>query len=237
MEKKEFQSESKRLLDLMINSIYTNKDIFLRELISNASDDLDKLSYRALTDKKVKVKKDELEIYLEYNKENRTLKITDNGCGMMKEELEENLGTIAKSGSLTFKENMSKEEKNSIIGQFGVGFYSAFMVSDKISVLSRSIDSEDAYLWESEGADGYTIEKAKKKDIGTEITLHIKEDTEEFEYSKYLEEYPLKTLVKKYSDYIRFPIKMECTRHELKDEEKHVIYVQPDSSEFRACPL
>ena len=221
MAKKEFQSESKRLLDLMINSIYTNKDIFLRELISNASDALDKLSYRALTDKKVKVKKDELEINLVYDLENRTLKIIDNGCGMTKEELEENLGTIAKSGSLAFKENLSKEEKDSIIGQFGVGFYSAFMVSDKISVLSHSIDSDDAYLWESEGADGYTIEKAKKKDIGTEITLHIKEDNDEFEYSKYLKEYDLKTLVKKYSDYIRFPIKMECTRHELKDEEKH----------------
>lgn len=221
MAKKEFQSESKRLLDLMINSIYTNKDIFLRELISNASDALDKLSYRALTDKKIKIKKDSLEINLVFDKEKRILKIIDNGCGMTKEELEENLGTIAKSGSLAFKENMTKEEKNSIIGQFGVGFYSAFMVSDKISVLSRSVDSEDAYLWESEGADGYTIEKDKKKDIGTEITLHIKEDTEEYEYSKYLEEYELKKLVKKYSDYIRFPIKMECTRHELKDEKKH----------------
>ncbi len=140
---------------------------------------------------------------------------------MTKEELEENLGTIAKSGSLTFKENMTKEEKNSIIGQFGVGFYSAFMVSDKISVLTKSIDSNDAYLWESEGVDGYTIEKSKKKDSGTEITLHIKKDDDEFEYTKYLEEYQLKTLVKKYSDYIHFPIKMECTRHELKDEKKH----------------
>ena len=221
MAKKEFQSESKRLLDLMINSIYTNKDIFLRELISNASDALDKLSYRALTDKKLKIKKEDLEINIVFDKETRILKVIDNGCGMTKDELEENLGTIAKSGSLAFKENMSKEEKNSIIGQFGVGFYSAFMVCDKISVLSKSIDSEDAYLWESEGADGYTIEKDKKKENGTEITLHIKEDNDEFEYSKYLEEYELKKLVKKYSDYIHFPIKMECTRHELKDEEKH----------------
>ena len=221
MAKKQFQSESKRLLDLMINSIYTNKDIFLRELISNASDALDKLSYRALTDKKVKVKKDELEIFLSFDKENRILKVEDNGCGMTKEELEENLGTIAKSGSLSFKENMTKEEKNSIIGQFGVGFYSAFMVSDKITVLSRSVDSDEAYLWESEGADGYEIKKDQKDSFGTIITLHIKENDDEFDYDKYLDEYQLKGLVKKYSDYIRFPIKMECTHHELKDEEKH----------------
>ena len=213
MAKKQFQSESKRLLDLMINSIYTNKDIFLRELISNASDALDKISYRSLTDKKVKIKKDELEINLAFDKENRILTIEDNGCGMTKEELEDNLGTIAKSGSLTFKENMTKEEKSSIIGQFGVGFYSAFMVSDKITVLSRSVDSEDAYLWESEGADGYEIKKDKKDSVGTIITLHIKENDDEFDYDKYLDEYELKILVKKYSDYIRFPIKMECTHH------------------------
>ena len=221
MAKKQFQSESKRLLDLMINSIYTNKDIFLRELISNASDALDKLSYRALTDKNVKIKKDDLEINLSFDKDNRTLVIEDNGCGMTKEELEENLGTIAKSGSLSFKENMTKEEKSSIIGQFGVGFYSAFMVSDKITVLSRSVDSDEAYLWESEGADGYEIKKDKKKEFGTIITLHIKENDDEFDYDKYLDEYELKSLVKKYSDYIRFPIKMECTHHELKDEKKH----------------
>ena len=221
MAKKEFQSESKRLLDLMINSIYTNKDIFLRELISNASDAIDKLYYRSLTDKKLKVDKDDLEINLEFDKDNRTLVITDNGCGMTKSELEENLGTIAKSGSLSFKENMTKDEKIDIIGQFGVGFYSAFMVSDKITVLSRSVDSEDAYLWESEGADGYTIKKSKMDGHGTKIELHIKENTDEFEYDKYLNEYELKQLVKKYSDYIRFPIKMECTHHELKDEEKH----------------
>ncbi len=221
MAKKQFQSESKRILDLMINSIYTNKDIFLRELISNASDALDKLAYRSLTDKKIKVKKEDLEINLSFDKDSRTLIVEDNGCGMTKEELEENLGTIAKSGSLSFKENMTKEEKNSIIGQFGVGFYSAFMVSDKITVLSRSVDSEDAYLWESEGADGYEIKKDKKDSIGTIITLHIKENDDEFDYDKYLDEYELKGLVKKYSDYIRFPIKMECTHHELKDEKKH----------------
>ncbi len=220
MAKKKFKSESKRLLDLMINSIYTNKDIFLRELISNASDALDKLYYRSLTDKKVKVDRDDLKIEIAFDKEARTLTITDNGCGMTKEELEENLGTIAKSGSLAFKENMTKEEKIDIIGQFGVGFYSAFMVSDKITVTSLSVDSKDAYQWTSEGADGYTIEEASKKDIGTEIVLSIKEDSDEFEYSKYLDEYELKTLIKKYSDYIAYPIRMEVTHHELVDEEK-----------------
>ena len=220
MAKKEFKSESKRLLDLMINSIYTNKDIFLRELISNASDALDKLYYRSLTDENIKVEKEDLEIKLDYDKDNRTITIIDNGCGMTKEELESNLGTIAKSGSLTFKENMSKEEKTNIIGQFGVGFYSAFMVSDKITVTTKSIDSDDAYVWESTGADGYTIEKGKKDEVGTQIVLNIKTDTDEFDYSKYLDEYQLKTLVKKYSDYISFPIKMDCWHHELVDEEK-----------------
>ncbi len=221
VEKKEFKSESKRLLDLMINSIYTNKDIFLRELISNASDALDKIYYRSLTDKKVKVKKDSLEINLSLDKDKRLITITDNGIGMTKEELEENLGTIAKSGSLSFKENMTKKEKIDIIGQFGVGFYSAFMVSDKIKVTSLSLDSEDAYTWESSGVDGYTIKKAKKETPGTEIILSIKEDTEEFEYSKYLDEYEIKSLVKKYSDYISFPIKMEVTHSKLVDEKKH----------------
>ena len=221
MAKKEFKSESKRLLDLMINSIYTNKDIFLRELISNASDALDKLYYRSLTDDKITLEKEDLEINLSFDKENRTITITDNGCGMTKEELESNLGTIAKSGSLAFKENMSKEEKTNIIGQFGVGFYSAFMVSDKITVNTKSIDSDKAYVWESTGVDGYTIEDGDKKEVGTEIILSIKGDNDEFEYSKYLDEYELKTLVKKYSDYISFPIKMECTHHELVDEEKH----------------
>ena len=220
MEKHEFRSESKRLLDLMINSIYTNKDIFLRELISNASDALDKLYYRSLTDKKVKVNKDDLSIHLAFNKDERTITITDTGCGMTKEELEENLGTIAKSGSLSFKENMTKEEKVDIIGQFGVGFYSAFMVSDKISVTTKSIDSKDAFLWESEGVDGYTITDTTKDEVGTEIVLHIKEDTEEDNYSKYLEEYELKSLVKKYSDYIAFPITMEVKHDRMIDEEK-----------------
>ena len=220
MAKKEFKSESKRLLDLMINSIYTNKDIFLRELISNASDALDKLYYRSLTDKKLKVKKEDLEINISYDKDKRTLIITDNGIGMTKDELEDNLGTIAKSGSLQFKEDMSKEEKANIIGQFGVGFYSAFMVSDKITVNTKSVDSDDSYTWESEGVDGYSITKGKKKDNGTEIILNIKEDSDEYDYCKYLEEYELKRLIKKYSDYISFPIKMEVTHHELVDEKK-----------------
>ena len=230
MAKKQFKSESKRLLDLMINSIYTNKDIFLRELISNASDALDKLYYRSLTDKKIKVKKEDLEINLSFDKDKRLLTISDNGCGMTKEELDNNLGVIAKSGSLSFKENMTKKEKTDIIGQFGVGFYSAFMVSDKITVNSLSVDESQAYSWESKGIDGYTIEECDKKTRGTEcdkktrgtdIILHIKEDDSENNYSKYLDEYELKNLVRKYSDYISFPIKMECTHHELKDEKEH----------------
>ena len=221
MKKKAFKSESKRLLDLMINSIYTNKDIFLRELISNASDAIDKLYYRSLTDKKVKVKKDKLEIKIDYDKENRTLVIEDNGIGMTEEELDKNLGTIAESGSLSFKENMTKQDKIDIIGQFGVGFYSAFMVSDCIEVETKSVDSEKGYKWISTGAEGYSIEETDKKETGTKISLHIKPDTEEDNYSDYLEEYNLKELIKKYSDYIRYPIKMKVTKHELKDEEKH----------------
>ena len=221
MKKKAFKSESKRLLDLMINSIYTNKEIFLRELISNASDAIDKLYYRSLTDKKVKVKKDKLEINIDYDKENRTLVIEDNGIGMTEEELDKNLGTIAESGSLSFKENMTKQDKIDIIGQFGVGFYSAFMVSDCIEVETKSVDSDKGYKWISTGAEGYSIEECDKKENGTKISLHIKPDTEEDNYSDYLEEYNLKELIKKYSDYIRYPIKMKVTKHELKDEEKH----------------
>ena len=213
MKKKEFKSESKRLLDLMINSIYTNKDIYLRELISNASDALDKLYYRSLTDKDVKVKKKDLEINIKVDKNNRTITISDNGCGMTKDELENNLGTIAKSGSLAFKEMQDKRNKNiDIIGQFGVGFYSAFMVSDNIKVISKSINSEDSYSWESSGVDGYTITNAKKEKNGTDIILHIKEDNEDNNYSEYLDEYKIKRLVKKYSDYIKYPIKMELEK-------------------------
>lgn len=221
MKKKAFKSESKRLLDLMINSIYTNKDIFLRELISNASDAIDKLYYRSLTDKKVKVKKDKLEINIAYDKDNRTLTIEDNGIGMTEEELDKNLGTIAQSGSLKFKEDMTNQDKVDIIGQFGVGFYSAFMVSDCIEVETKSVDSDKGYKWISTGAEGYSIEECDKKDNGTKISLHIKPDTDDENYSDYLEEYKLKELIKKYSDYIRYPIKMEVTNHVLKDEEKH----------------
>lgn len=184
MKKKAFKSESKRLLDLMINSIYTNKDIFLRELISNASDAIDKLYYRSLTDKKIKVKKDKLEIKIDYDKDNRILVIEDNGIGMTEEELDKNLGTIAESGSLSFKENMTKKDKVDIIGQFGVGFYSAFMVSDCIEVETKSVDSEKGYKWISTGAEGYSIEECDKKHNGTKISLHIKPDTEEENYSE-----------------------------------------------------
>ena len=221
MEKHEFKSESKKLLDLMINSIYTNKDIFLRELISNASDALDKLYYRSLTDDKISVSRDDLKIDLAFDKDERTITISDNGIGMTKEELADNLGTIAKSGTLDFKDNMSKEDKLDVIGQFGVGFYSAFMVADKITVESKSIDSKESYIWESEGVDGYSIDKSKKKDNGTVITLHLKENDSEFAYDKYLDEYELKSLVKKYSDYISFPINMMVTHNDIKDEEKH----------------
>ena len=214
---KQFKAESKRLLDLMINSIYTNKEIFLRELISNASDAIDKLYYRSLTDKNLSVDCTKLEIKVEIDKENRNLIIKDNGCGMTEKELENNLGTIAKSGSLAFKEANEQKEDISIIGQFGVGFYSAFMVSDKVTVESKSVDSEQSYKWESSGADGYTIEPCDKKEIGTTITLHIKQDSEEEKYSEFLEEYTLQELIKKYSDYIRYPIKMDV-EHEHKKE-------------------
>lgn len=217
MKKKEFKSESKRLLDLMINSIYTNKDIFLRELISNASDALDKLHYRSLTDDKIKINKDNLEISLSIDEKNRTITISDNGCGMTDVELENNLGTIAKSGSLSFKEMLEKKDDVNIIGQFGVGFYSAFMVSKKIEVLSKSVDSDKAYLWVSSGLDGYEIKESNKETVGTTITLYIKDDTDDDNYSEYLTEYKIKNLVKKYSDYIRYPIKMEVT---VKSHEK-----------------
>lgn len=217
MKKKEFKSESKRLLDLMINSIYTNKDIFLRELISNASDALDKLHYRSLTDDKIKINKDNLEISLSIDEKNRTITISDNGCGMTDVELENNLGTIAKSGSLSFKEMLEKKDDVNIIGQFGVGFYSAFMVSKKIEVLSKSVDSDKAYLWVSSGLDGYEIKESNKETVGTTITLYIKDDTDDDNYSEYLTEYKIKNLIKKYSDYIRYPIKMEVT---VKSHEK-----------------
>jgi len=208
MSKKQFKAESKKLLDMMINSIYTNPEIFLRELISNASDAIDKLYYRSLTDKSVKVKKDDLEIWIIPNKEERTITITDNGCGMTKEELEENLGTIAKSGSELFKENNEKKKDISIIGQFGVGFYSSFMVSSKVTVDSLSVDSEKSYLWSSTGVNGYTIEESNKKSRGTTITLYLKDKSDTLDTDEYLDEYRLTSIIKKYSDYIRYPIKM-----------------------------
>lgn len=223
-EKKQFKAESKKLLDLMIHSIYTNKEIFLRELLSNASDAMDKLAYRSLTDTSLNINRDNLEIRIDIDKEKRKLIISDNGCGMTKEELENNLGTIAKSGSLDFKKLYDKENKDGqdidIIGQFGVGFYSAFMVSDKIKVESKSVDSEDAYIWKSEGADGYEIKKGKRKDTGTTITLSIKEDTEEENYSEFLDTYHIQSIVKKYSDYIRYPIKMMIEHSKLKEGSK-----------------
>ncbi len=226
MENKQFKAESKRLLDLMINSIYTNKEIFLRELISNASDAIDKLYYRSLTDKNVKVNKDDLYIRVTPNKEARTLTIEDNGCGMSKDELEENLGTIAKSGSLAFKEaakakeNAEKDDDVNIIGQFGVGFYSAFMVASKVRVESKCYGAEKAYAWESEGAEGYTIDECDKSDFGTKIILTLKADTDDEKYSDFLAEYKIEELIRKYSDYIRYPIKMEVEHeHEVEQPE------------------
>mgnify|MGYP004636720209 FL=1 len=218
-EKKQFKAESKKLLDLMIHSIYTNKEIFLRELLSNASDAIDKLSYRALTDTSLKVNKEDFAIKIDINKEKRQLVISDNGCGMTKEELENNLGTIAKSGSLDFKKMLEKKDGQDvdIIGQFGVGFYSAFMVSDKIKVESKSVDADKAYIWKSEGADGYEIKPGKREEVGTKITLTIKEDTEEENYSEFLDTYRIESIVKKYSDYIRYPIKMMVEHSKLKE--------------------
>ena len=221
MREKQFKAESKRLLDLMINSIYTHKEIFLRELISNASDALDKRYYNSMTQKKETIDKDKLNIKISIDKENKLLIIEDNGCGMNKEELENNLGTIAKSGSLAFKEAQEKQDDVDIIGQFGVGFYSCFMVSNDVTVISKSLDDEQAYKWHSTGVEGYTIEPTEKDEIGTKIILKIKEDTEDEKYSKYLEEFVIKNLVKKYSDYIRYPILMDVEHEKLKEGTKN----------------
>lgn len=222
MAKKQFKAESKKLLDMMINSIYTNPEIFLRELISNASDAIDKLYYRSLTDKDVKVKKDKLEIRVIPNKEERTISIIDNGIGMDKEELEDNLGTIAKSGSELFKENNEMKKDISIIGQFGVGFYSAFMVAKKVVVNSKKVLDEKSYTWESDGASGYTINDGEKTSTGTEVILYLKDDDENNNYSEYLEEYKLMGIIKKYSDYIRYPIKMMMIGDDKKEVEKTI---------------
>lgn len=212
MEKQQFKAESQRLLDLMINSIYTHREIFLREILSNASDAIDKLAYTALTDDKVGISRDEFAITITRDQENRTLTVSDNGIGMTRQELEENLGTIAKSGSLGFKQAMEKNEDIDIIGQFGVGFYSAFMVASSITVITKHYGEDQAWKWVSDGADGYTIEPAEKENPGTDIIMTLKADTEEEKYSEYLEEYEIRSLVRKYSDYIRYPIKMEVTK-------------------------
>ncbi|MCI6720497.1 MAG: molecular chaperone HtpG [Clostridiales bacterium] len=217
MEKKQFQAESKRLLDLMIHSIYTHKEIFLRELISNASDATDKLYYHAMQEGKTGILRDQLPITLTVDRDARTLTVSDHGCGMTAEEMESNLGTIAHSGSLQFKQENDKQEDIDIIGQFGVGFYAAFMVASKVEVVSRADGAETANRWISDGADGYTIEPCEKETVGTDITLTLMEDSENDQYSEFLDEYRLQGLVKKYSDYIRYPIQMEMTRSRQKE--------------------
>ena len=218
MEKQQFRAESKRLLDLMINSIYTHKEIFLREIISNASDAVDKLAYQALTDEKVGLNRDDFVITIQREPKYGILTVSDNGIGMSKEEMEENLGTICKSGSLDFKEQMDKQEDVDIIGQFGVGFYSAFMVAETVTVISRRYGSEEAWMWQSSGADGYTITPAQRDTAGTDVIMKLKADTEDEKYSRFLEEFELRELVKKYSDYIRYPIRMEVTKSRRKEQ-------------------
>ncbi len=233
MRKKQFKAESKKLLDMMINSIYTHKEIFLRELISNASDAIDKLYFKSLTDDSVKLAREDFKIHIDLDKESRTIKISDNGIGMTAEELENNLGTIAKSGSFNFKKENADNEKTddiSVIGQFGVGFYSSFMVADKVEVISKAFGENVAHKWVSTGADGYTIEECEKENAGSEITLYVKEDTENEDYSKYLEQYTIDELVKKYSDYIRYPIVMEMS-HQVPDPDKEGEYITEVSEE------
>ena len=220
MEKKQFKAESQRLMDLMINSIYTHKEIFLREIISNASDAIDKLAYRALTDDQVGLNRDDFRIVITPNKDERTLTVSDNGIGMTQEEMENNLGTIAKSGSLQFKQETeaADDAEVDVIGQFGVGFYSAFMVSDKVTVISKAYGSDQAWRWESEGVDGYTMEPCEKDSVGTDVIMHIKENADEEDFDDFIKPMPLSKLVKKYSDYIRYPIRMEMEHSRQKDK-------------------
>ena len=218
MEKMQFKAESQRLLDLMINSIYTHREIFLREIISNASDAIDKLAYQALTDSSLNVNKDELKITITRAKDARILTVSDNGIGMTREEMEENLGTICKSGSLSFKQAMEKSDDIDIIGQFGVGFYSAFMVASSVTVISKKAGQDEAFKWVSDGADGYTIEKCEREYCGTDVIMTLKADTEDEKYSEYLDEYEIRSLVKKYSDYIRYPIVMEVEKSRKKED-------------------
>ncbi len=231
MATKQFKAESKRLLDLMINSIYTHKEIFLRELISNASDALDKLYYHSLSGETTGLSRDELSIGLAVDKDTRTLTVTDNGVGMNKEELEQNLGTIAKSGSLAFKKENEQKDDVDIIGQFGVGFYAAFMVADCVTVTSRRFDSDEAWVWRSKGAAGYTVEPGEKNSRGTEIQLHIKANTDDENYDEFLEPHRLQQLVKKYSDYIRYPIRMEMEKSRLKEgsENEYETYTEVET--------
>ncbi len=231
MEKREFRAESKRILDLMINSIYTHNEIFLRELISNASDASDKLYYNALKNGSTGLDRNSLAIDIKLNKDDRTLTIRDKGCGMSLDELENNLGTIARSGSLDFKRENEKKEDIEIIGQFGVGFYSAFMVAKNVKVVSKAFGSDKAYCWESQGADGYTIAECEKDDNGTEITLFLKDNTEDENYDEYLEEYKIKSIIKKYSDYIRYPIKMDVERSRKVEgkEEEYETYIENET--------
>ena len=235
MAKKQFKAESKRLLDLMINSIYTHKEIFLREILSNASDACDKLCYQALTDDSVKLTRKDFKIDLSVNKEGRTITVTDNGIGMDKEDLENNLGVIASSGSYKFKQEVGDDTKDTdVIGQFGVGFYSAFMVCDQVTVRTRKFGSDTAYQWQSSGADGYTITECDKSDVGTEVIMHLKDDTEDEHYSEFLEEWKLRELIKKYSDYIRFPIRMAVTKTKkvascMSDKPDEVPYVEMET--------
>lgn len=230
MTKKQFQAESKRILELMVHSIYTHKDIFLRELISNASDAIDKMYYRALSDEAIDFNKDDYFVKVELDKDARTITIRDTGIGMTADELESNLGIIAKSGSLAMKQATKMEEDHSLIGQFGVGFYSSFMVADRVTVRTRSVDSDQGYLWESDGIDGYTIEPTSKEEIGTEIVLHLKADTEDDTYSSFLEEYEIRSLIKQHSDFIRYPIKLDVTKHRQQDDsEEYEDYVEEET--------
>ena len=230
MEKQQFKAESQRLLDLMINSIYTHREIFLREIISNASDAMDKLAYIALTDDKVGVSRDDLVITITRDEKARTITVSDNGIGMNKAEMEENLGTIAKSGSLSFKQAMEKNEDVDIIGQFGVGFYSAFMVASSVTVISKKYGEDTAWKWVSDGADGYTIEETEKSAPGTDIIMTLKPDTEDDKYSEFLEEYRIRELIRKYSDYIRYPIRMEVSKSRKKeDSDEYESYMEEDT--------
>ncbi|MDU2489085.1 MAG: molecular chaperone HtpG [Clostridium celatum] len=228
METKQFKAESKRLLDLMINSIYTHREIFLRELISNASDAIDKIYYKSLSDDNINFNKENFFIKVSIDKENRTIKISDTGIGMSKEELDDNLGVIAKSGSLQFKKENEIKDGFDIIGQFGVGFYSSFLIADKVTVITKSFGSNEAYKWESTGVEGYTIEPSTKDTVGTDIILHVKANTDDENFDEYLNEYKIQSLIKKYSDFIRYPIKMDLTERKLKEgtESEYEDYIE-----------